>query len=52
MNKLQKDILSVKDKEDANSKKSVISDYYNVLLAKYLDMEIEKRIKKNRIKGI
>ena len=50
--KIQKDILSVKDKEDANSKKSVISDYYNVLLAKYLDMEIEKRIKKNRIKDV
>lgn len=50
--KIKNDIPSVKDKADANNKKSIISDYYNVLLSKYLDKELEKWIKKNRINDI
>lgn len=41
--KIKKDIPSIKDKEDAQKKKSIISDYYNLLLIKHLEKEIDKK---------
>jgi hypothetical protein len=48
LEKIYKDIPSIGNKQDAQSKKSVISDYYNVLLIKYLDKKIENYLKKGK----
>jgi hypothetical protein len=49
MAKISKDIPSIKNKEEAKSKKSVISDYYNMLVIKDVEKLIEKHLKKARM---
>lgn len=48
LEKIYKDIPSIENKQDAQNKKSIISDYYNVLLIKHLDRKIENYLKKGK----
>lgn len=51
MVKISKDIPSIKTKNDAKMKKSVVSDYYNMLVIKDLDKLLPKKSKNGKTNG-
>jgi hypothetical protein len=49
MKKISKDIPSIQKKEDAKLKKSVVADYYNLLVIKDVEKLIEKALKNAKV---